>query len=66
MGGLSIWDLIVLAFVASILIIPFAKIMSRAGWSGWMALLFPIPIVGVILLWSFAFSRWPALDDKAE
>jgi hypothetical protein len=62
MRGLSIWHIIVLAILCAILVIPMAKIMNRAGWSGWLALIYPIPIAGLILLWVFAFTRWPALD----
>jgi hypothetical protein len=53
------------ALVFSLFVIPLARVFHRAGWNGWMALLFPIPIVGIMLLWVFAFRHWPALDGKS-
>ena len=57
-------DVIGFVVILAIFLIPLAKIFSRAGRSPWLALLFPVPIVGIILLWGFAFGRWPALADK--
>jgi hypothetical protein len=61
MDTLSIRDVLGFVLVLAIFLIPLAKILSRAGRNPWMVLLWPIPIVGIMLLWSFAFGRWPAL-----
>jgi 1-acyl-sn-glycerol-3-phosphate acyltransferase len=37
----------------------FALVVRKAGYSGWWALLGFVPIVGLVMLWVFAFSRWP-------
>lgn len=65
MGSLSVWHwLIVVIFFASC-VIPQWKIVSKAGYSGALSLLLFIPILNVLLIWIFAFSKWPALSGKA-
>jgi hypothetical protein len=44
-----------------ILIIPFWRLFSKAGYSGWWSLLMVIPLVNLITLYVLAFSNWPAL-----
>jgi hypothetical protein len=65
MSQLTIQNIIGLAIVLPLYLVPLARIFSRAGWNGWMALLFPIPIVGMMLLWVFAFRPWPALSQHS-
>ena len=59
MGGLSLWHLILLALILSIVLVPISKILRRVGFSGWLAILYVIPGVNLIMLWVFAFIRWP-------
>ncbi len=65
MGSLSIWHwLIVLAMfsiVPAAVVVPIAKILTKAGYSGWWVICFLIPGLGFVAMWVFAFSRWPAL-----
>jgi hypothetical protein len=55
--------------VGIILVIPilvlFAFVVKKAGYSGWWVLLGLIPIVGLVMLWVFAFSRWPVDEQRA-
>lgn len=44
-----------------IIVPPFWKIFAKAGYSGWLSLLMPIPIVNLIVLYVVAFSDWPSL-----
>jgi uncharacterized membrane protein YhaH (DUF805 family) len=44
------------------LVVLFALVLRKAGYSGWWVLLGFVPIVGLVMLWVFAFSRWP-IDD---
>ncbi|MEO3428037.1 hypothetical protein AAFN88_04220 [Pelagibius sp. CAU 1746] len=39
-----------------------APIAKRAGFSGWWCLAMLVPGVNVIVVWLFAFIRWPKLD----
>jgi uncharacterized membrane protein YhaH (DUF805 family) len=49
-----------------VVLIPISKILRRAGWSGWLCLLYLIPIANLILLWVFAFGDWPTLPEKSN
>jgi hypothetical protein len=44
--------------------IPVWIILRRAGFGGWWSLFRYVPLLGLILLWVFAFVPWPALDEK--
>jgi hypothetical protein len=41
-----------------VLLVPYWKIFSKAGFSGWMALLMILPLVNLIVLYVVAFSEW--------
>ena len=52
-----------LGFVSlALVMIPMWRIVQRAGFSPWWALLVLVPVVNLIALWQFAFGRWPAVD----
>jgi hypothetical protein len=48
--------------VFAIVTIPLVTILRRTGHSGWWVLLWFVPLVNLIFLWIFAYSRWPAID----
>jgi uncharacterized membrane protein YhaH (DUF805 family) len=58
-----IWPLIVLIYLLVVLI-PMAKILSKAGYSGWWCLLAPVPLLNLIMLWVFACAPWPNLRPE--
>jgi len=41
-----------------IVVIPYWKIFSKAGFSPWPALLMIVPGVSIVVLWVVAFSPW--------
>jgi hypothetical protein len=47
-------------FVAFTLWLGF-RIVQKAGFDGWWVLVLLIPVVNIIMIWVFAFSRWPNL-----
>ena len=63
MGSFSVWHwltlLIVIVSYVAIFVVPIWKIVSKAGYSGALSLLTLIPFVNIIMLWVFAFSKWP-------
>ena len=61
MGGVGMREVVVILLVAALLW-PYVKIISKAGYSGWWALLIFVPIVNFIALWVFAYAKWPALE----
>jgi hypothetical protein len=65
MGSLSIvHELIVIVVFWLIFLIPAAKILSKAGYSGWWCLLGFVPLVNIIMFWVFAFADWPVLRQS--
>jgi uncharacterized membrane protein YhaH (DUF805 family) len=46
--------------------IPVSSILHRAGRSRWWTVLAFIPLINLIGLWVFAFSRWPAVDRASS
>ena len=59
MGSFSIWHWLILIIYVAIIVVPFWRILKKAGYTGALSLLALIPLVNIILLWVFAFSKWP-------
>lgn len=58
-GGISIWSLILIFFIIIIPILIFGPIAKKAGYSRWWVLTMFVPIVNLIMIWVFAFAKWP-------
>ncbi len=58
-GGISIWQLIIILFIILIPLLIFRPIAKKAGYSGWWALVMVIPLVNLVMIWVFAFAKWP-------
>jgi hypothetical protein len=58
--------LVVTVVLYALALIPVARIMRRAGRSSYWSILALIPLVSLIGLWVFAFTRWPALDGPSQ
>lgn len=56
--------IIVLAFFILFLIPPW-RIVSKAGYPGALSLLMLVPLLNIVLLWVFAFVKWP-VEQQAE
>jgi len=41
-------------------VVAIVRIVQRAGFSGWWALIILVPVANMVALWYFAFTRWPA------
>lgn len=54
--------LLVIAPVAALMVVPAWRILQRAGHNGAWALLMLVPVLGFVVLWVLAFSKWP--NDK--
>lgn len=48
----------------AVMVVPFWKIWSRTGHSGWISLLMLIPLVNLIMLYVLAFKDWPAMPKR--
>jgi hypothetical protein len=65
MGSFSIWHWLIIAFWCAIFVVPAWRIASRAGFPGALSLLLIIPVVNIVLLWVFAFVKWPSEQGAA-
>ena len=45
--------------------VPIAHVLHRSGRSRWWTIIAFVPLLNLIGLWVFAFSRWPKLDQAA-
>ena len=52
------------AVLVAIVVYPYVRIVRRTGHSGWWILTMFVPVLNFIMLWVFAFARWPATDDR--
>lgn len=62
MQGFGFGGLLMLAIVIAAQVIPFWRILPRAGLPAWLALLTVFPLITLVLLWVMAFKRWPGDD----
>jgi hypothetical protein len=37
------------------------RIIEKAGYDGWWALVLLVPVVNIIMIWVLALSKWPRL-----
>lgn len=58
-----IWD-VVYIIISILPYLFFTRIVRKAGFSAWWILPSLIPIVGLVLLWVFAFSKWPSYPEQ--
>jgi hypothetical protein len=44
-------------------LIALVRIIQKAGYSGWWVIILFVPIINIIAIWYFGFSRWPGADE---
>lgn len=47
-------------------LIPYWKIFSKAGFSGWMSLLMLVPLLNLVVLYLVAFSDWKVQSNPYQ
>lgn len=62
----TIASFIPLLLIILILLLVFRPIAKKAGYSGWWVLTLAIPWVNLIMIWVFAFAKWPAQRDRKD
>lgn len=65
-GGIGIVGPLVSIAVVVLFLWFYGRIVGRAGYSPWWALIMLVPVVNMVMLWVFAFTRWPALERTPE
>jgi len=58
-------EILILLFVI-IIVIPFWKIFTKAGYPGVLSLVMFVPLVNIILIYYFAFAKWPAIKETKD
>lgn len=64
-GKIGLPELLVLIVVIVLIVLPYVKIFQKAGHSGWLAICMLLPILNIIILFWFAFSKWP-IEQQLE
>lgn len=60
MGGISIWQLLILFFCGVLPAWAILRITNKMGYSRWWALTMLIPVVNVVMIWVAATVEWKA------
>jgi len=42
-----------------LVLVPACRICIKAGYPSWVGVFGPVPAANVVLLWVFAFAKWP-------
>jgi len=58
--------LLVFCVFLPIVLVPYWRIFSRAGFPGVLSLLMIVPFVNLAVLYYVAFARWNVSPDKAR
>jgi len=66
MTGFSLTHWLILLVIVPLYLWIHARIARKAGFSGWWSVAMLIPLLNIVLLWMFAFVRWPVEDDSGE
>jgi|GEM_PF-1524876 len=66
MFGFGISEIIFISPILILLVLPFWKIFSKAGFSGWWSLFIPIPPINLFVIYYFAFSKWPIYKSISD
>ena len=60
--GMGFGGFVAMAVVILAQVVPFWRILPRAGIPSWVALFAIFPLISLVLLWVMAFKRWPGDD----
>lgn len=63
---MGIGQLVMVLVWVVLVIVPFWKITTKAGYSGWLSLLVAVPIVNLIFIYFLAFAKWPSLRQSGS
>ncbi|HVW50499.1 MAG TPA: hypothetical protein VHC91_08860 [Trinickia sp.] len=66
MNSMGLWSWLVVLVICLAMLYPYVRIIRRTGHSGWWLITMFVPILNVIMLWVFAFVKWPTVDRPAR
>ena len=64
--SISIWQLMILLLAIVVTVYMFGSVVKKAGFSRWWSLLLIVPVVNLMMVWVFAFMKWPAEKQFTE
>jgi hypothetical protein len=64
MRDFSIWHWIIIVLIVVVPPWIFSRTVAKAGFSPWWAALGLVPVFNLVMLWVFAFAKWPALPER--
>jgi hypothetical protein len=59
MAMLGLQELLVVLIIGIVFVLPFWRIFSKAGFSGWLSLAMVVPVLNFIAVCFLAFAEWP-------
>ena len=62
--GFGITELLIIVILIAVFVLIFGSVLVKAGFSRWWALILFVPLVNLVMLWVFAFMKWP-VENKA-
>jgi len=65
-SGLAIFWVALVAFMWVVVLVALIRVIQKAGYSGWWALIGLVPIVNLVMFLVFAYGRWPVLEENAR
>lgn len=60
------WQVVIVLLIFAIPAWLAGRIAGKAGYSGWWGIPFALPVIGIVLIWVFAFADWPVLKADAR
>ena len=60
------YELLTIVLLLTLVVVPFWRIFTKAGFPGALALLMLIPLVNLALIFFLAFANWPALRRNSD
>jgi hypothetical protein len=54
-------ELVIILFIVTVILVPFWRICTKAGYPGALAVLMLVPLLNIVMLYFLAFAEWPVL-----
>ena len=52
-------EIMIVLITPLVIVVPFWKIFSKAGFPAWLSILMLVPLANLLLLFFLAFAEWP-------
>ncbi len=62
--GIGPAELLIIFLIIVLPLLLYVPIAKKAGYSAWWGLAMALPFLNIIIIWVFAFSKWPIEKDN--